>query len=155
MIISDTLDKKLKKIFQKIEKEIFHFHKQRNFFEIDLSIVDEKTVQEQNKALRNIDKVTDVLSMPSFEKIDLPKQKKDFQQYDFNGRKVPLGSVLICEEVAKRQAEEYGHSIERELGFLFCHSLLHLLGYDHIEEEDMKVMFKIQDEIMNKVGLKR
>ena len=79
MIISDTLDKKLKKIFQKIEKEIFHFHKQRNFFEIDLSIVDEKTIQEQNKALRNIDKVTDVLSMPSFEKIDLPRQKKDFQ----------------------------------------------------------------------------
>ena len=155
MIISSQLDSKTKKIFKKIEKEIFKFHNQKNFFEIDISIVDKETIKEQNKMLRENDKVTDVLSMPAFEKLVLPKEKKDFNQYDFNGRRVGLGSVMICEDVAKEQAEEYGHSIERELGFLFCHSLLHLLGYDHMTIDEEKDMFKIQDLIMDKVGLRR
>ena len=117
--------------------------------------MDKETIREQNKTLRGNDKPTDVLSMPAFEKIVLPKDKKDFRQYDFNGRRVGLGSVMICEEVAKEQAKEYGHSVERELGFLFCHSLLHLLGYDHMSIDEEKEMFKIQDLIMDKVGLRR
>ena len=151
MIISSQLDSKTKRIFKKIEKEIFKFHNQKNFFEIDLTIVDKETI----KMLRGNDKVTDVLSMPAFEKLVLPKDKKEFKEYDFNGRRVGLGSVMICEDVAKEQAEEYGHSIERELGFLFCHSILHLLGYDHMTIDEEKDMFKIQDLIMDKVGLRR
>ncbi|MBO7151816.1 MAG: rRNA maturation RNase YbeY, partial [Clostridia bacterium] len=65
------------------------------------------------------------------------------------------GSIMICRARAIEQAKEYGHSIERELGFLTCHGLLHLLGYDHIKEEDEKVMFPLQTEIMDSIGLTR
>lgn len=155
MIISKDLNIKLKNIFKKIEREVFKYHGQKNFFEIDLSIASEEEIKEQNKKLRDVDNVTDVLSSPTFDNLSLPLEKTSFNVYDFNGKRIILGSILICETVAKKNAKEYGHSFEREMGFLFCHSLLHLLGYDHIKTEDEKKMFEIQDLIMKKVGLNR
>ena len=69
--------------------------------------------------------------------------------------RVCLGSIMICRARAIEQATEYGHSIEREMGFLTCHGLLHLLGFDHIKEEDEKVMMPLQKEIMDTIGLTR
>ena len=67
-----------------------------------------------------------------------------------------LGDIYICQEIAIRQAEEYGHSLRRELAFLFTHGILHLFGYDHVNsEEEEKLMFRLQDEILNEVNIKR
>ena len=104
-------------------------------------------IHELNLEYRGIDRETDVISF-AFE--DDSSYKKLVSNQD-----VPrdIGEIFICVDVAKRQAEEYKHSFEREMAFLFVHGLLHLLGYDHMSEEDEKVMFKLQDEIMEILSL--
>ena len=146
---------KEKSLMKKVEKAVFARLNQPNFFITDIAIVDEDTIRRFNKDNRNVDAVTDVLSFPYFEGLKLPKDVDEFSDTDFNGRRVCLGSIMICRKRAIEQAEEYGHSIEREMGFLTCHGLLHLLGFDHIEEEDEKIMFPLQTEIMESIGLKR
>lgn len=155
MISGINIEKDVFKVFKKVSRAVFAYHKQKDIFEVDVRIVNKDEIKQENLKLRNVDKVTDVLSMPAFEKLSLPVSKKDFFVEDFDGSKVLLGSILICEEVAKEQAVEYGHSFHREAGFLFCHGLLHLLGYDHTTEEDEKIMFGIQKNIMNRIGLYR
>ena len=155
MISGFNIGKDILKLFKRIYRAVFAYHKQKAIFEIDVRIVNKDEIRKENFELRNMDKATDVLSMPAFEKIALPVTKKDFSIEDFDVNKVLLGSILICEEVAKEQATEYGHSFQREVGFLFCHGLLHLLGYDHVIKEDEKVMLEVQKEIMNRVGLYR
>ncbi|MEB6195805.1 rRNA maturation RNase YbeY [Mammaliicoccus sciuri] len=114
--------------------------------ELSISFVDEEEIQAINRDYRNKDKVTDVISFsleedePEIEGLDMPRV---------------LGDIIICLEVAKEQAESYNHSLSRELGFLALHGFLHLLGYDHMTEEDEKEMFSRQDEILNEFGLTR
>lgn len=115
--------------------------------EVAVSFVDEDEIQSINKAYRDKDSVTDVISFALEEGED-----EDFEMPD--APRV-LGDIIICVKRAKEQAEEYGHSFERELGFLSVHGLLHLLGYDHMNEEDEKKMFGRQDEILNAYGLTR
>lgn len=106
--------------------------------EISLTFVDEEEIRRLNKNFRNIDKATDVLSFPQFED---KKQIKD-------NPNLPLGDVVICLDVAVKQSEEYGHSFEREVIYLFVHSILHLLGFDHLEDDDRKQMRAVEKEIM-------
>ena len=155
MISGINIEKDVFKVFKKVSRAVFAYHKQKDIFEVDVRIVNKDEIKQENFKLRNVDKATDVLSMPAFEKLSLPVSKKNFSVEDFDGSKVLLGSILICEEVAKEQAVEYGHSFYREAGFLFCHGLLHLLSYDHTTEEDEKIMFGIQKNIMNRIGLYR
>ncbi|UTG99217.1 rRNA maturation RNase YbeY [Macrococcoides canis] len=114
--------------------------------EVAVSFVDEDEIQAINKAYRNKDAVTDVISFA------LEEGEDDFEMPD--APRV-LGDIVICVKRAKEQAEEYGHSFERELGFLSLHGLLHLLGYDHMNEADEARMFGRQDEILNAFGLRR
>jgi probable rRNA maturation factor len=108
--------------------------------EISITFTDNENIRTLNNEFRNIDRETDVLSFPM----------------DDDGEEVVLGDVVISLEKAKEQAEEYGHSLEREISFLCVHSCLHLLGYDHeTGEEDEQVMFKKQHEILEKIGQKR
>ena len=146
---------KEKSLMKKVEKGVFERLGQPNFFVTDIAIVDEETIKDYNRENRGIDKVTDVLSFPYFEGLKLPVDIDDFCDTDFNGKRVCLGSIMICRARAIEQATEYGHSIEREMGFLTCHGLLHLLGFDHIKEEDEKVMMPLQKEIMDTIGLTR
>ena len=146
---------KEKLLMKKVEKAVFKRLDQLNFFVTDIAIVDEFTIRQFNLANRQIDAVTDVLSFPYFEGMKLPKSIEDFGDNDFYGKRVCLGSIMICRARAIEQAKEYGHSIEREIGFLTCHGLLHLLGFDHIEEKDEKIMFPLQTEIMDSIGLSR
>lgn len=146
---------KEKSLMKKVEKAVFDCLGQDNFFVTDIAIVDEETIRQFNKDNRQVDAVTDVLSFPYFEGLKLPKDIEDFQDTDFNGKRVCLGSIMICRKRAIEQAEEYGHTIEREIGFLTCHGLLHILGFDHIKEEDEKVMFPLQTKIMESIGLSR
>ncbi|MGX0385739.1 putative rRNA maturation factor [Staphylococcus hominis] len=123
------------------EKENIH-----EVAELSVTFVDKDEIQEINKNYRDKDRVTDVISFALEE--DEP---------DIIGLDIPrvLGDIIICTDVAKEQAESYNHSFERELGFLALHGFLHLLGYDHMNEEDEKEMFGRQKEILNAYGLTR
>lgn len=142
-------------LVRKVEKATFKHLGQKDFFLTDITVVDEDTIKNLNASARGVDKVTDVLSFPCFEKLDLPVDKSEFSEFDYDGSYVLLGSIMICRKRAEEQAKEYGHSYARELGFLACHGFLHILGFDHIDPEDEKVMIAHQKAIMNAVGLKR
>lgn len=109
---------------------------------ISVSFVDLKTIHELNKSYRNIDRPTDVIS---FAFLDNEKDKETILK---SNKMVILGDIYICLDKAKEQAQEYGHSLDRELRFLFVHGLLHLLGYDHMSKEDEEVMFPLQEKIL-------
>lgn len=115
--------------------------------EVSVTIVTNDEIHKLNKKFRGIDRPTDVLSFPliDFQKEKLPPENQN----------VYLGDIVISIERAREQAIEYGHSLQREIGFLTAHSMLHLLGYDHMVREEEIVMFKKQEEILNSLGLKR
>lgn len=146
---------KEKSLIKKVERACFKHLAQPDFFVIDMTVASEEEIRALNRETRNTDKVTDVLSFPCFDKLELPVDKDSFCESDFEGNKVMLGSIMICRQRAEEQAEEYGHSYKRELGFLACHGFLHLLGFDHIEPEDEKIMLSHQRAVMDAVGLKR
>ncbi len=117
--------------------------------EVSISIVDNAEIQQINKQFRNIDRPTDVLSFPM-----LTFAENEIIERNENGE-IVLGDIIISLEKAKEQAEEYGHSLKREIAFLTAHSMLHLLGYDHIEPEEEKEMFAKQKEILETAGIPR
>ncbi len=124
---------------------------------VEVNMVDEETIKSVNKEFRDKDAVTDVLSFPSLDGIRYKKVTvKDFPlDLDDSGKRVFLGSIIICLARAKEQAEEFNHSLERELCYLLTHGLLHLFGYDHIEESDDKEMRSLANAVMEKIGIKR
>ena len=115
-------------------------------FFVEIDIVSSETIQQINKEYRKIDKVTDVISF-AFEDND--------EKLNYQDQMRDLGEIFICYDKALEQAKEYDHSLEREMMFLCLHGFLHLLGYDHMTLEDEKVMFALQDEIMEDIGVKR
>ncbi|WP_432202044.1 rRNA maturation RNase YbeY [Staphylococcus warneri] len=137
--------------YEQIEK-VLNFAKQEEQInedaELSITFVDKSEIQEINKMYRDKDKVTDVISFA------LEEDEPDIDMSEFNIPRV-LGDIIICTDVAQEQSESYGHSFERELGFLALHGFLHLLGYDHMNEEDEKEMFGRQDAILNAYGLTR
>lgn len=131
-------------------------HEECNFdAQISITITDDEGIKELNSVHRGIDRSTDVLSFPMLE-FDSEGQIIDNEfEYDENGR-IMLGDIVISLERAFAQAEEYGHSAERELAFLCAHSMLHLLGYDHEGGEgDELEMFTRQEEILSALGITR
>ena len=110
----------------------------------NIIIVDESTIHEINRTYRSKDSVTDVISFAL-------EDDKTFIKTDYR----ILGDIYICLEKSKSQAKEYGHSLLRELSFLTIHGLLHLLGYDHMEKEEERVMFDLQEMILNEYGIKK
>lgn len=114
--------------------------------EINVLITNDNGIQAVNKAYRNLDKPTDVLSFPMFEFTPgvLPD---DWSEYlDFETNLCPLGDMCISLERATSQAKEFGHSVKREVGYLTIHSMLHLLGYDHIDEGPMKAQMRARED---------
>jgi probable rRNA maturation factor len=129
--------------------------------EVALTFVDDETIHQLNQQYRGIDRATDVLSFAMNEttedEVDISFD--DLEAVDEAGEpcEVPelLGDIIISVPTAKRQSEEYNHSLEREIGFLFVHGFLHLIGYDHGDTEAEKVMFSKQEAILLRVGLTR
>ena len=117
---------------------------------ISVSFVDKKEIRRLNKEYRNVDKVTDVLSFPAFESGEVPGEEELAEDEE-----LALGDVVICEDVCREQAAEYGHSEEREIIYLFVHSVLHLLGYDHETEDDKQDMRAREEEVMQLLGISR
>ena len=113
--------------------------------EISLTLVEPEEIKSLNAEYRNVDSVTDVLSFPQFE---------DKEQRPSEGE-LCLGDVVICVERAQQQAEEYGHSFEREMVYLLVHSLLHLLGYDHMDDDEKAIMREKEEHVMEHVNLRR
>lgn len=124
--------------------------------EINVLVTDNEGIRCINLASRNIDSATDVLSFPMFDMVagELPE---DWIPYlDPQTGRVPLGDMAISLERALEQADEYGHGIKREIGYLTVHSILHLLGYDHLDEGPMKKQMRRQEEkIMAQLMLSR
>lgn len=134
-------------LVKKIILETLDYEKFTKNVEISFSIVYNNKIKEINLKYRNINKETDVLSFPLLE---YPLKT------NLNENIVtPLGDILISIDKAIYQAKEYGHSLEREIAFLTVHSMLHLLGYDHMTEQEEKVMFEKQEIILNKLNIKR
>ena len=117
---------------------------------VNIVMVEPQEIQTLNKQFRQIDKVTDVLSFPMLDRLDELEDEVDAELGDVN-----IGDIYICRERAKQQAEEYKHGYGRELCFLAVHGLLHLLGYDHILQEEEKEMFDLQDQILQKANINR
>ena len=122
--------------------------------EVSVMFVDNAQIRELNRMHREIDRTTDVLSFPLFEYDDDGEILEEELDFNPNGEML-LGDIVISLERAAEQAREYGHSFEREIGFLTVHSMLHLFGFDHMTPEDEKEMFGYQDEILNQMGLLR
>ena len=141
---------KIKKLFNIAEKVL-----KEDFSKVcvSLNFVSDEEIQRLNKEFRNVDKVTDVLSFPNLNKTPKEKLEKFKKSYDFDEGLLFLGDIVISKNVAKAQAREYEHSLTREVCFLALHGFLHLLGFDHVKEEDEKVMNKIQDKILSEVNL--
>ena len=135
------------KLIEKVISEALRYEGVNDNTEVSVTIVDNEEIRKINNKFRNIDRATDVLSFPliDFDNESLPD----------DGSKIYLGDIIISIERAKEQAKEYGHSIDREICFLTAHSMLHLLGYDHMVPEEEKEMFAKQEEILNNLGLRR
>ncbi len=142
----ETVTPSLRALTRRAVKAALEYEKVGFVPEVSVTFTDNEGIRELNAAHRNIDRPTDVLSFPLFEK----KELADASDGD------ALGDIVISLEKAREQANEYGHSFEREVAFLTVHSMLHLLGYDHeISEADEKEMFFRQEEILKTMGLLR
>ena len=118
---------------------------------ITITLTNPQNIQEINKEFRNIDKATDVLSFPMFEKEELEEKIKlqDFKYEDM------LGDIVISIDKVEEQAKEYEHSFERELSYMIVHGFYHLMGYDHIEEGDKKIMRPKEEKILQELKITR
>ena len=153
-IVYDGIDEKeeYKNVIEKVLSQCFKEEKLENSkLCVTVTLTTPKTIQEINKQYRNIDRATDVLSFPMFEKDELDKK---IQENDFYNEDI-LGDIVVSVEKVKEQAVEYGHSFERELSYMIVHGFYHLMGYDHIEENDKKIMRKKEENILEKLSILR
>ena len=118
---------------------------------ITITLTTPENIKEINKKYRNIDKETDVLSFPMFEKDELENKIRNnlFTHEDM------LGDIVISIEQVKKQAIEYGHSFERELSYMIVHGFYHLMGYDHMTEEEKKEMRSKEDKVLESLNITR
>lgn len=137
----------IKTLIEVSEYAAFDEIKHKNF-EISITITDNEQIRQFNREYRNIDSATDVLSFPLWNQGEEP-----FINPENNC--IMLGDIIVSLERAKEQANEYGHSLKRECAYLCVHAVMHLLGYDHIEEEDKKIMRAREEEILTKLKLTR
>lgn len=148
-----ALTQNIHKLFTRMLKTANKYSKfDQKKTELSINFVDKQSMRDLNKKTRKTDKETDVLSFPNLVLKPMTKIKlKNFKQ-DINpeSRRLSLGDIVICEEVAKENAEKYGHSYERELCYLVLHGFLHLLGFDHMKENDKKIMRALEDAVLKK-----
>lgn len=128
--------------------------------EVSLVFVDNDEIREINNSTRKIDKETDVLSFPMLEYENKKVFKEiyinyEFSQSDFDGDELVLGDIVLSLEKALEQSKEFNHSYERESSYLVVHSVLHLLGYDHMNDDEKQVMRTREEEILNKLDISR
>ena len=130
-------------------------------YEVQVNVVltDNEGIREMNRECRKIDRETDVLSFPNvdFEREGVFEidEDREADYFDPDSGELILGDIMISVDKVKEQAENYGHSLRREFAFLVAHSMLHLCGYDHMEEEEAKVMEAKQRDVLEGLGITR
>lgn len=144
-------------IIRQVVEASLEFEKCPYEVEINVILTDNNEIAEINKKFRNIDSPTDVLSFPM---VDFPSpsdyslaDEREEDYFNFETGELILGDIIISVEKVIEQADKYGHSLKRELGFLVAHSMLHLFGYDHMEAEEMKEMEEKQNKILEDLGI--
>lgn len=139
-----------------LEKAMYGFVESDVRLAVEFVFVDGEEIRRLNRETRQTDRVTDVLSFPTLDGIcGLKLEKKDYLcDVDEEGN-LFVGSIVVCLDRAREQAEEYGHSFERELHYLLVHGIMHCLGYDHERDEDRKVMREQEERILGKLGITR
>ncbi len=139
-------------IIKKVIEQCFKEEKLENSkLNISITLTTPENIRKINKEYRNVDNETDVLSFPIFEKEELDKKilNNNFEYEDI------LGDIVISIKRVEEQAKEYGHSFERELSYMIVHGFYHLMGYDHIKEEDKLVMRSKEEKVLTKLGITR
>ena len=141
-IVDNDLYKDYEYLYEVIDATLKHEKAEGSIFSI--IFVEDEEIHQINREYRNVDRITDVISF-AFE---------DNNDLEYNDIRL-LGDIYICIPQMKRQAKEYGHGEERELSFLTVHGLLHLLGYDHMKKDEEKIMFDLQELILDEANIKR
>ena len=144
----DLIDRVVEKCF-----EIENLDENKVYVAITLTTPEE--IREINKEFRKIDKETDVLSFPIFEKKDIDMLRKNGEIVDEDMPQDVLGDIIISMKKVQEQAKEYGHSVERELAYMVVHGFYHLMGYDHMVEEDKKVMREKEEKVLESLDIVR
>ena len=153
-IIYDDVENKIE-YDKTIARVVEECYKEENLQEskliMTITLTTPEKIRKINKEYRNIDRATDVLSFPMFQKEELDSKilSKNFLYEDV------LGDIVISVEKVQEQAREYGHSFERELSYMVVHGFYHLMGYDHIEEKDKEIMRPKEENILKKLGITR
>lgn len=154
----EILDIDYEPLIQKVILEAVDYEKCPFECEVNVVLTDNNEIHQVNKEYRQIDRPTDVLSFPMVEYEKPGDFSKVYEMDDcFNPEtgELLLGDIMISVDKIKEQAKAYGHSLERELGFLVAHSMLHLFGYDHMEDKERDLMELRQSEILSGIGLTR
>lgn len=154
---NNSRDKVLEKNIEKVHNQIALLFSLPENFKVSVNFVGEEEIRNLNNSTRGIDSVTDVLTYPYIdikagEKLDVSKYSLDIDPED---GKLLIGDIYICLPRARAQAKEFAHGLVREVSFLFCHGMLHILGYDHIDKKDALVMEPLQEKIMSACGIGR
>lgn len=154
--ITEDINKKIKKVIEYALKE----EKVNIDYEISVIYIDNKQIKELNRKYRDIDRETDVLSFPMLQYPEKKVFKETYNNFKFDDSyfdkdKLVLGDIAVSLEKAVEQSEEFGHSFLREVCYLTIHSVLHLLGYDHMEEDEKIIMRKREEEILDKFKIIR
>ena len=145
-----TIDAEILELLSKLLVHAAHEEGVPSHAEISVTFMSDEEIQAINAEYRGIDKPTDVISFALEE-----QSAGEIEIQVMDDMPTVLGDIIISAETAKRQADAYGHSFKREIGFLALHGFLHLLGYDHLTDEDEKKMFGRQKEILESFGLER
>lgn len=149
-------NEELEAIIEKVIQKCFEVeHINPTSLYICVTLTDPKNIREINKEYRNIDKETDVLSFPMFEKDELDKLVDETADTQVETLQDIMGDIIISIERVEEQAKEYGHSFERELSYMVVHGFYHLMGYDHMVEDDKKQMRKKEENILEKLNISR
>ncbi len=157
-IIADNLDKKLEKTLNKVCVTAFKELKQNHhILEVNIAFVSADDIKQINTERRGVEKETDVLSFPNLDDVFNSKINKKRYKFEINPetKKVVVGDIVICSSIAKKQAEEFGHSETREICYLATHGILHLMGYDHEDENEREIMRSLEEKILKKNKLAR
>lgn len=144
-----------RRIVEKVAQACFEEEKllKANLY-LNVILTNPETIRQTNKKYRKIDKETDVLSFPMFQKGELEELIKDSNEHEEPVEDV-LGDIMVSIPRVIEQAEEYGHSVERELAYMIVHGFYHVMGYDHIKEEDKIIMRPKEENILNKLKITR
>lgn len=144
-----------KNIIEKVVKTCFEEENLLNTnLYLNVILTNPETIRETNKKYREIDKETDVLSFPMFQKEELERLIEDSKKHEQPVEDV-LGDIMVSIPKVIEQADEYGHSVERELAYMIVHGFYHVMGYDHIKEEDKVIMRPKEEYILNKLNITR